>query len=448
MTKSRPGRAPRVVALVAVAAAALLGACKMRREPAASAVKDGPGTARPKPNLVFVFAGGFHSCTNNPVDKKASPYGLNFLPKLKQFTDRTVGKVGAVRWVVSCFDTSMDELAWYTSSAPTELKIAKDPLVVGKPAEEQYFTALVDEIQTAMPSPHIMLVGHSWGGSLMMDTTFRLVKAGFNDLQLYTIDAISRRLCTAESFFSIIKDGLAGKAFADCLRAPFHVTDNTSAGELRKVIVGGVNDPEGKNRWWNFYQEDFGLLHSGPIDELPGEGRGVQPRGCSFNAPAHNCKIPMRSLFNPLAPHTEIPRDDTVWFTIADLFFTPLGILPPPRPAFAPPVAIDPNGRVDVGPMVAEGVAELESAFPQDPVKDSFFLEFAPDFAKGREGKAVVQVRIVFRDAAARGAARVAANARVASVRKMVEDAEGLKDATIEVSERLDGEPARVGSGY
>jgi hypothetical protein len=393
-------------ALAAVVASLLIVSC--RTPSGASRTKDAASIDSEPTGLALVMSGGFNSCARNKFDKEFSPYGTTLFPRLNELTRTTAGRTkGAVRWIISCFGRRNDQVRWYTASDPKTMKVGTDA---------EYMAAAQSEIALAGKTRRVVFVGHSWGGSLMMDTVETLARTTHEpDMILFTLDPISRFQCNPSTFFGMLREGVDGHSQVGCRRAPHHLSD-----EALKSI-----SPATRERWHQFFQDDFRFLHSGPIEFIEeGKNHDVDMHGFTFN---------------PAAPHMELAKRDEVWDAINAPVLAPLEFLEGAPPVVSSAPAF--GGANDPATLALDAaVAELEEFFAQTPEgfsEEGFFFEFAGE----RSGnKSVVVVTVVYRDAQVQRSPKVRAIAseRLRNIRFAVESSQKLAGARLRIKDRLD----------
>jgi pimeloyl-ACP methyl ester carboxylesterase len=404
--------------LALLAAPLALGACMALRQ--GSTVQSTPAALPDTGGLVLVLAGGFNSCGYNKVkvageaDEDWSPYGLAMLPNFNQLT-RDILKdrpTAPLRWVISCFGTSQDHLRYYTSSHPKPSELRK----VDHLHEADLVADILEEARQAGPDPTVVVIGHSWGGSLAMHVTRSLATAPgadrIKELGVVTLDPISRLTpnlgCNPSTFFKILT-----QPFSDtqtrCRQAPVYFAydmdkDTESAAVARRAdIVKGVTEMF----WLNYYQNNFRFLHSSLVGEA-----------------SMNAQKVMKTFLNPVAAHTDIALRAEIWTEIKARTMARFGATPPAAavlaPAFAAPVGRDAEEtrQLDLNDRLRKALAELARfrATEQEVAERGFRLEFAGDTRD--PSKPVLVVTMAFRDQATLDASAAA----IATVRKNVDD--------------------------
>jgi hypothetical protein len=241
------------------------------------------GTAAAAIDPVFVFAAGFGTCPT--MLRQQSPAPDEFW-QLQQETAQLLGHVPG-QTIVSCFG----------SDGQLRPEIAPRSQMI-PPA-----TSFVEHVSLAVASqrqPALVMVGHSWGGSLVAHAVPEIrqyiqSRAGdprFAHVQhvpilLVTIDPIDFNFCTPPAL-NVLRN-------AECMKTP---SSFAPTGTLYPAITQHVRG------WLNVFQTDGILLHSGPVGQFGplgwvavdwhvGGGLGV-------------------------APHQAIARDVRVWQAVRD----------------------------------------------------------------------------------------------------------------------------------
>ena len=118
-------------------------------------------------------------------------------------------------------------------------------------SRDEFYSAvrdLIESTENARPT----IVGHSYGGWNALQLMLNLGSLGVREL--ITIDPISPEGCTP---FNILRGNIPGRNGAPgCLQAPADVGSAARQNIARATTT-----------WTNFFQTDFGFLHSGPMAE-------------------------------------------------------------------------------------------------------------------------------------------------------------------------------------
>lgn len=212
------------------------------------------GSQSPRPEPVVVTMGGYNSCRSDSSGKP-TPMGTERWKK----SARISSKYAAARelWVRACFDTKAN-IHYVSSASPNTVKTASvsDPLPFFKAIDAH----VVDE------STPVFLIGHSHGGWLAMYTAFWL-PSDVPVKRLFTVDPISPRSCTSESYYSSL---LSKSALQGCQASP----GDFSEAELSKIV-----NRLPAQAWSHFYQRNFLPLRSSAFtgSAKPGLSQDLSP---------------------------------------------------------------------------------------------------------------------------------------------------------------------------
>jgi hypothetical protein len=187
--------------------------------------------------LVLGFFSGFRSC-GSLADGSANPMTDSF-KDIYEKVESEVGENEVSLAIRGCYDTDASKVRFALSNARQTISSTVPEMI-----------KLVGEELKKIAPVKLHLVGHSYGGWTIMQLAKNLppeIKIdGFT-----TIDPISVKECNTAVYASLI---LGGGNLNGCQRAPADFTESDlNAIRLRT------------NRWTNYYQNNFPLLHSGPI---------------------------------------------------------------------------------------------------------------------------------------------------------------------------------------
>ena len=175
----------------------------------------------------LVVSGGFSTC----------PTELDFTLKeqlrISLWLDTILERRAEQPWILSCFGFDASGVKWIDSDGN------------GGTSSTAEFK---DRILSIARQLDILLIGHSYGGNLVLETTEAIQQANLNALGLITLDPISPAQCNANE---VVRNILFnGSSPAGCLTAPANIDIDTM-----ELPLG----------FKNYYQTNEDLLHSGPI---------------------------------------------------------------------------------------------------------------------------------------------------------------------------------------
>jgi hypothetical protein len=132
----------------------------------------------------------------------------------------------------------------------------------------------------------LVAIGHSYGGWTLAEVSQRL--GGRLPTTLFTVDPISPQQCSPYIYRSSgwrIPEG--------CQKAPAE-WESTRGAQILAATEG---------RWWNFYQDQFALNHSGPTGALEASGQNLKIK----------VKTDHRAGIYAWHYHSLIARDPATW---------------------------------------------------------------------------------------------------------------------------------------
>ena len=239
---------------------------------------------------IFVFSAGYGTC-QSLLSRSPAPaefWGLHEEVSFSLGQDPRL-----VPSIVSCFrpEGRFHSEIDYTSTVPN-------------PAGS--FVEHVSQVVASKVRPVLVVMGHSWGGSLAVETVVQ-VKHTLNlwsqdprffhlravPILLVTIDPIDFRFCTPP-IFNFLRN-------FECLKAP------TSFSPLSPLYQTATQSVRG---WLNVFQTEGLLLHSGPVGKFG-----------QFGHVAADWQLGGFAI----APHQEIARDARTWTAIRDWVFRFVG---------------------------------------------------------------------------------------------------------------------------
>ena len=222
------------IAVIALISAAVLTGCGNRRESRDAELLNG----RKSPKPLIVGMSGFATCKQNEDfhNGEWGPLGHAMFTHVRALADTVTSKFGIEPAILaSCF----------TSGSQIMASSSLDNWAVTEPMDEDY----IDSVHATMNEyTDVFVVGHSYGGWLALKTVETFEGNPSIIKSLYSIDAISKRLC----FFNNP---------AECVSAP------------RDILARGrkkIN--ENTKVWVNPWQRRTFFLHSSAIpqaDENP-----------------------------------------------------------------------------------------------------------------------------------------------------------------------------------
>jgi hypothetical protein len=188
--------------------------------------------------LALLVLGGYTSCDDpkTPLDQAMTEIGGFLNANVKAETDETK------LLFMSCYGVDPNQINFSWDHDP-----------------KQGFARSIEEmakfINTSLKSPksvRIGLVGHSYGGWTAMKLA-PLLDPKFKLEVMVTLDPISKVECTPQGFIDVL---VSGAPQPGCLRAP---------RDISQAVIDKIK-PE--KPWVNYYQTDFNLLHSSPINQV------------------------------------------------------------------------------------------------------------------------------------------------------------------------------------
>jgi pimeloyl-ACP methyl ester carboxylesterase len=188
-------------------------------------------------NLALGFFSGFRSCGSS-ADGSANPMTDSFKDIYKK-VENTVGENEVSLAIRGCYDTDASKVRFTLSNLRQTISSTVPEMI-----------KIVGEELKKIAPVKLHLVGHSYGGWTIMQLA-KNIPPEIKIEGITTIDPISVKECNTAVYASLI---LGGGNINGCQRAPADFAESDI-----KAIRSRTN------RWTNYYQNNFPLLHSGPI---------------------------------------------------------------------------------------------------------------------------------------------------------------------------------------
>lgn len=226
-------------------------------------------SARP----LVIFSGGFGSCA-----VMGSTSEIKSTAEMDQLLERILNETGeAPIDVRTCYAIGSESTIYVTAR---ELGIVDEGMT-----RDDFYDVVRNVSKGVTPRAPVYVWGQSHGGWTAMSLIANV--DGLNYRMLTTVDPISVAECGPVVFSGGVVTGSAD----GCRRAP------QDLGGLYPTIADRVD------RWINWYQEEFSLLHSSAISHADENIKR------SFNAP----------WWMPMGAHSMTERDPMMWSKTTDL---------------------------------------------------------------------------------------------------------------------------------
>ncbi len=188
--------------------------------------------------LALLVLGGYTSCDDpeTPLDQAMTEIGGFLKANVKPESGETK------LLFLSCYGTDPNKIHFSWDHQPKH---------GAAPSVEE----MAKFINTSLKGHHsvrIGLVGHSYGGWTAMKLA-PLLDPQFKLHVMVTLDPISKVECTPQGFIDVLFSGIPQPG---CVRAP------------RDISQPNLDKIKPAKPWVNYYQTNYNLLHSSPIDQV------------------------------------------------------------------------------------------------------------------------------------------------------------------------------------
>jgi hypothetical protein len=215
---------------------------------------------------IMIFMGGFGSC---PIAGYTSELKASAMIEKTMTAVNRSNRQGEAIEIRTCYAIGNDTI--YASAEQLGLESTSMP--------RESLAGWIKEIYRDYPNAPVYIWGQSHGGWTALDLVRSLPELNYRIL--HTVDPISVVDCAPGNFIEgILLDSAPG-----CRRAPQDLRSHYSQISQRV------------SRWTNWYQQEFPLLHSGPIS----------------NAHENIERYYDASFWTLAGAHAEIEKDEVIW---------------------------------------------------------------------------------------------------------------------------------------